>query len=213
MSSILSEKDLVKILERYKNRINEFGVSFDSMKSGSIEKQLIRHKIHANSLKTENPKILDIGCGLGQFYIYLQEQNINCIYTGYDIVNEYINKCIKDYPNSTFYNRNIFENGIDKEYDNIIMSQVLNNKYSHSDNMQVMIETMKMAYEHSKIAVSIDMMSNYVDYKSEELYYYSPEVIFMEAKKITKRVILRHDYRPFEFCIQLYHNNVEGYVE
>lgn len=93
------------------------------------------------------------------------------------------------------------------------MSQVLNNKYSHSDNMQVMIETMKMAYEHSKIAVSIDMMSNYVDYKSEELYYYSPEAIFMEAKKITKRVILRHDYRPFEFCIQLYHNNVEGYVE
>ena len=34
----------------------------------------------------------------------------------------------------------------------LLCLQVLNNKYSHSDNIQVMIETMKMAYRHSKIA-------------------------------------------------------------
>ena len=213
MSSVLSQKDLAYVLERYKNRINQFGISFDSMKSGSIEKQIIRHKIHASSIKSINPEILDIGCGLGQFYIYLQEQNISCIYTGYDIVEEYINKCKLDYPDANFYERNIFEKGIDKAYDNIILSQVLNNKYSHSDNMQVMIETMKMAYEHTRIGGSIDMMSTYVDFKSEELYYYSPEEIFKEAKKITNRVLIRHDYRPFEFCIQLFHKDAEGYVE
>lgn len=213
MNSVLSQIDLAYVIERYKKRINQFGLSFDSMKSGSIEKQLIRHEIHATSIKSENPQILDIGCGLGQFYIYLQEHNINCSYTGYDILEDYITKCKQDYPTAQFFKRNIFEEGIDKKYDNIILSQVLNNKYSHSDNMSVMIETMKLAFNNSKSAVSIDMMSDYVDFKSEELYYYSPEKIFKEAKKITNRVVLRHDYRPFEFTIQLFHKEVDGYVE
>jgi hypothetical protein len=126
---------------------------------------------------------------------------------------DYIIKCQHDYPSANFYKRNIFEEGIEKKYDNIVLSQVLNNRYTHSDNMNVMIETMKIAFENTRIAVSIDMMSDYVDFKSEELYYYSPEKIFKEAKKITNRVVLRHDYRPFEFTIQLFHKEVDGYVE
>ncbi len=211
--SILNQKDILNVINRYKNRIEQFGISFDSMKSGSIEKQIIRHSIHASSIKKNNPELLDIGCGLGQFYIYLQEQKINCSYTGYDILEDYITKCKQDYPEAHFFKRNIFEEGIDKIYDYIILSQVLNNKYIHSDNMSVMVETMKLAFDNSKLAVSIDMMSDYVDFKSEELYYYSPEKIFNEAKKITNRVVLRHDYRPYEFTIQLFHKEADGYVE
>ena len=44
--------DLDYVKDRYKKRIQEHGVTFDSMKSGSEEKQLVRHKIHASSLIT-----------------------------------------------------------------------------------------------------------------------------------------------------------------
>ena len=85
------------------------------------------------------------------------------------------------------------------------MSQVLNNRYSSSDNFQVMCQAIQLAYNHSNHSVSIDMMSSYVDFENPELYYYQPEEIFKFAKSLTKKVKLLHDYRPFEFCIQLFH--------
>lgn len=63
--SILNKNDVLNVINRYKNRIEQFGVSFDSMKSGSVEKKIIRHSIHASSIKNNNPEILDIGFKMG----------------------------------------------------------------------------------------------------------------------------------------------------
>lgn len=212
MESVLSTEDLKYVLDRYKKRILEHGVTFESMKSGTIDKQQIRHAVHSTSFRSTNPKVLDIGCGLAQFYTFLKEKNIPCQYLGYDILEDYIEKCKKEIPECTFESRNIFEKGIEGIYDNIVMSQVLNNKYSSSDNLEVMKTAIAMAFKHTTVGVSIDMMSSYVDFKSDELYYYSPEKVFEFAKTLTKRVVLRHDFRPYEFCIQLFHQDADGYV-
>lgn len=208
----LDKDDLNYVKERYQKRIQEHGVSFDSMKSGSEEKQLIRHKVHASSLLTSNPSVLDIGCGLGDFYRYLGNNEISCTYSGYDIIEEYVGFCKSNYAGCNFEVRNVLENDIDGMYDNIVLSQVLNNRYQKSDNMEVMQQMISACFEHANVAVSIDMMSDHVDFKSEELFYYSPEKIFSFAKTLTKRVILRHDYRPYEFCLQLFQMDAPGFV-
>ncbi len=213
MKKTLDESDLNYVRGRYKKRIDEHGLTFDSLKSGSVEKQLIRHKIHVTSFVTPSPSVLDIGCGMGDFYRYLADNNIPCQYSGYDIMKEYIEFCKKNYPGSYFEERNVLEQGIDKMYDNIVLSQVLNNRYSKSDNMEVMKQMLVECFAHANVAVSIDMMSEYVDFKSDELYYYSPEKIFSFAKTLTKRVAIRHDYRPYEFCIQLYKMDAPGFVQ
>lgn len=53
----------------------------------------------------------------------------------------------------------------------------------------------------------MDFISNYVDYEDKEIFYTSPEKIFQAAKDLTRRVTLRHDYMPFEFCLYLYKND------
>lgn len=208
----MDKTDLDAVKDRYKKRILEHGVTFDSMKSGSEAKQLVRHQVHAASLVTGNPSVLDIGCGMGDFYRYLCNNKISCNYNGYDIMEEYIGFCKTNYTGCNFEVRNVLENGINGTYDNIILSQVLNNRYQKSDNVQVMQQMITTCFEHANIAISIDMMSDYVDFRSGELFYYSPEKIFSFAKTLTKRVILRHDYRPFEFCIQLFKMDAPGFV-
>jgi SAM-dependent methyltransferase len=212
MSNPLNPQDKQRLLERYRERIATHGVTFDSMCSGSPEKQWVRHSVHVDALRNPNPSILDIGCGLGQFYVHLQTRQIACQYTGYDIVDEYISQCQTLYPESHFEARNIFEQGIDGMYDTVVMSQVLNNRYQDSDNMQVMAQALQLAFDHTQVSVSVDMMSSFVDFQSNELYYYNPADILAIARKITKRVVIRHDYRPFEFCVQLFHEQVDGYV-
>jgi hypothetical protein len=78
--------------------------------------------------------------------------------------------------------------------------------------MQVMKHALELAFEHTRVSVSVDMISSYVDFQNPELFYYPPEEVFRIAKSIAPRVLLRHDYRGFEFCIQLFHEGAEGYV-
>ncbi len=209
---VLDPEDVNQVVRRYQQRIAEHGPTFASLNSGSEEKQSIRHSVHASALRGTNPSILEIGCGLADFYKYLLQYKRNCSYHGYDIVPEYIDQCRRIHPEARFSLRNVFVEGIEGTYDTIVMSQVLNNRYQKSDNMQVMQRALELAFEHTRVSVSVDMISTYVDFRNPDLFYYSPEEIFRIAKTISPRVLLRHDYRAFEFCIQLFHEGVEGYV-
>lgn len=210
--AVLDPEDTNRVIRGYRLRIAKYGATFASLNSGSIEKQRIRHQVHASALMGSCLTVLDIGCGLGDFYQYLKEDGHNCQYTGYDIVPEYVADCRRRYPEANFHERDIFREDIDGTYDAIVMSQLLNNRYQKSDNLQVMKTALSLAFRHTRISVSVDMMSTYVDFQNPDLFYYAPEEIFRLAKSITRRVVLRHDYRPFEFCIQLFHEDSLNYV-
>ena len=210
---VLDPDDVSQVIQRYQQRIAQHGPTFASLNSGSEEKQAIRQWVHASALRGDRPSILEIGCGLGDFYKYLSRQKRDCAYHGYDIVPEYITECRRELPQAKFEVRNIFIDGIDGNYDTVVMSQVLNNRYHKSDNMQVMQRALYLAFQHTRVSVSVDMLSTYVDFRNPDLFYYSPEDIFRMAKAITPRVLIRHDYRAFEFCVQLFHPEAEGYVK
>ena len=209
---LLDPDDVSQVVRRYQQRIAERGPSFASLNSGSEAKQAMRHSVHSTALRGVKPSVLEIGCGLADFYKYLLEHQLDCSYNGYDIVPEYIDECRRVYPQAKFALRNVFVEGIEGTYDTIAMSQVLNNRYQKSDNVQVMQRALELAFEHTRVSVSVDMLSTYVDFCNPDLFYYSPEEIFRIAHKISSRVLLRHDYRAFEFCIQLFHDGVEGYI-
>jgi tRNA G46 methylase TrmB len=210
--AVLDPDDVNRVIQRYQERITQHGATFASLNSGSEEKQAIRQWVHASALRGDRPSILEVGCGLGDFYKYLSRQKRDCTYHGYDIVPEYIAECQREFPQAKFEIRNIFIDGIDGNYDTVVMSQVLNNRYQKSDNMQVMQRALQLAFQHTHVSVSVDMLSTYVDFRNPDLFYYSPEEIFRMAKAITPRVLIRHDYRAFEFCVQLFHPEAEGYV-
>lgn len=209
---VLHPDDASYVLRRYQQRIAEHGPTFASLNSGNEQKQALRHEVLASALRGPKPSILEVGCGLADFYKYLLNHKQDCSYRGYDIVPEYVAECRRTHPEAEFVLRNIFAEGIDGTYDTIVMSQVLNNRYHNSDNMQVMRRALELSFAHTRVSVAIDMLSTYVDFRNPDLFYYSPEEIFRMAKEITPRVVLLHDYRAFEFCIQLYHADVEGFV-
>lgn len=209
---VLDPDDLSQVVRRYQERIAEHGPTFASLNSGSEAKQAMRHTVHATALRGVRPSILEIGCGLADFYKFLLEHQVDCSYQGYDVVPEYIDNCRRVYPRAKFEFRNVFVEGIEGTFDTLVMSQVLNNRYQKSDNLQVMQHALELGFRHTRISVSVDMLSTYVDFRNPDLFYYSPEEIFRIARKISPRVLLRHDYRAFEFCIQLFHESVEGYI-
>jgi SAM-dependent methyltransferase len=205
MASVsIPNEDAGSIRRWYQDRIKVYGTTFESLSAGPLERERIRHGVHASALTGPEPQILDIGCGIGRFYRFLKESARTCHYTGYDIVPEYVVHCRALYPEIRVIERNILEQAIEGEFDTIVASQVFNHRYSQGRNLEVLERLLRDAFGVCRSSVSIDMLSTYVDYEEGHLYYYRPEQVFAMAKGIARRVLLRHDFAPFEFCIQLY---------
>lgn len=209
---LLSDVDAAMVVERYRRRIAEHGPTFASLNSGTPDKQRVRHAVHAGALRGDRPAVLDVGCGLGDFQRFLRQRGVECAYTGYDIVPEYVEQCRRTIPEGRFELRNILRDGIEGVHDTVVMSQVFNNRYAESDNLGVIREAIRLAFEHARVSVSIDMLSTYVDYRNAEVFYYSPEEMFGFGRTLTPRVAIRHDYRLHEFCLQLYRPDAPGFV-
>jgi SAM-dependent methyltransferase len=211
-SPVLNPADAERVVRRYQKRIDVYGPTLPSLNSGSLEKQRVRHHVHASALQGKRPSLLDVGCGLASLYEYLIGEGRTCEYSGFDIVPEYIEFCQKRFAECTFALRNILAEGVGGIFDTVVMSQTFNNRYQESDNVQVMQTALRIAFAATQVSVSVDMLSSYADIRRPELFYYSPEEMFGFARTLTPRVALRHDYRPFEFCLQLFHETADGYV-
>lgn len=201
---MLSDIEKGKLIERYVDRFRKYGVDVRTLNSGDDQKQRIRHSVHSSIGELNNRTVLDIGCGLADYYRFLLSKGIEVTYIGYDIVEPFIEINRQRFPEAHFEVRDIFTEKIAHAADYICMSQVFNNRYESVNNEEVAKRAIALAFEAVTIGVSIDMMTKYVDYEENALYYFSPERMFEYAKSLTRFAMLRHDYLPFEFALFLY---------
>src|SRR5207237_2452342 len=91
----LSAADLEYVRSRYQQRIGASGVTFKSMNSGTLEKQSIRHSVHAGAIDLRDPslRVLDVNYGLNQFLTFLRAHGFRDRYLNLDIVPEYVDHC------------------------------------------------------------------------------------------------------------------------
>lgn len=200
----MDKKEKKRIINRYNERFSQFGDDIRSLASGSEEHRRIRFEMLCGVGSLNNQSILDLGCGFGDLYGYLRARGyLDVKYTGYDINPTLIEVAKKRYPQVPFSVKDI-ESEPFPSFDYILSTSSFNLRLLHDDNYHFIENILKICFRHAKHGVAIDFLSSYVDYESKEGFHYSPEKIFSIAKKITKRVCLRHDYPLFEFCVYLY---------
>lgn len=191
--------------EWYKARINDSKENIEILSSGTNERRDTRFSVHQQLGIKSGSKVLDIGCGYADFYTFLNQNDINVEYHGVDIVEEFIDKCNENFSTGTFEFRNFLEDKFEENsFDYVVCSQVLNLNFNNVDNETLAQDFLREMYSISKKGVSCDFITDYVDFKEDYLFYYSPERMFSNAKKITKRVNLIHDYPLYEFCLYLF---------
>lgn len=206
----MNKTDKGLIIRRYQERLAKHGEDIKTLASGNRERQAIRLKVLSEVGDLNNCSLLDVGCGFGDFYRFLKEAGIKVNYTGYDICPDFIEISKQKFPEAQFEVKDIQTDTIRQKFDYVVSSQTFNNRLVKENNETVMKDIIRKAYELSNIGVAIDMLSTYVDFREEHLYYYNPEKIFRFCKSITKRVLLRHDYPLFEFTVYLY-KDFEGW--
>ena len=65
------------IIERFNNKLKLHGNSVKSVGWDTKKNQTIRFERSIYNFKLDNKKILDVGCGLADFYTFLKKKNSN----------------------------------------------------------------------------------------------------------------------------------------
>lgn len=163
----------------------------------------IRFKIMTEIGELNNLKILDVGCGWGDFLTYLNNKGINTKYTGVDINPIFIEICKSNHKNANFFERDIEKEKFNEKFDYVFGIGITSLIGSYDAVKKLITEMLRI----SKKGIAINFMSTYVDFQKKESSHFSPEKIFSISKKLSRRVVIRHDYLPFEFCVYIYKND------
>lgn len=211
-------KEIEKLSQHYDILAQQYGYSPSAVQQSSLETQEQRLSILLEVTDDiKHKKILDFGCGTGHLLSLLKAKGFQGEYVGYDISDSLLAIAREHHPEGRFELKNILTEDIDESFDFIFISGVFNNDIDC--NEVFMQEVLSRLFPKASESLAFNALSRYVDYFSEDLYYFDPMLVFQWCKEnLSPKVTLRHDYEvksgviPFEFTCYVYatdHNPVK----
>lgn len=201
----MNEEDRERIIRRYSDRIDAFGVGIDALASGNRDRQTLRFKVLSEVGIQPGDSVLDVGCGFADLYPYLKNHLGDIRYTGVDINPAMIESASTLYPEIDLMAVDLQDVRL-PSFDWVVSTSSFNLKLGSENNYTFVNSMISRMFESATKGVAVDFLTSYVDFKGnpEEAFYYEPERLFSFAKSLSKRVTLRHDYPLYDFCLYLY---------
>lgn len=202
----MPEEDRRSVVERYGERYGRFG--YDSRSLGwTGEKQLVRFGVLTSGFDLRGRTVLDLGCGFGDLNRVLAEQyGDDYRYVGVDLVPQFLDEGRGKYGRDgvDFIEGDLLEVEPPTPCDVVVASGIFNHQLEGMDEYDFIVAVMERALSLSKDGVAMDFLSDRVDYREDPLFYSSPERVLGIAYGLSRNVVLRNDYMPFEFSVFVY---------
>ena len=202
----MNQNELSRIQELYEQRFQQFGRDVRTVGWGSIDDQILRFEVLFRELDPRGKTILDVGCGLADLIPFLEARTGgDFAYVGIDVTPSLIADASARYRGERFR----FAVGsvlTVPDLHNIDIS-VLSGALSFrtQNNESYARENIRKMLAISREAACLNFLSRYCDFQLEKNYHYQPEELFAYSKTLTRFVNLHHDYRLYEFTLQLRH--------
>ena len=196
------QQDFNKNIDFYSDLIEKHNLDVKSLNWGSRESQEMRFDLFAQLDNLNQKSILDVGCGLGDFYNWLEKKNIQTNYKGIDITPKMIEKAKERFPNVNFEVKNILEELENQRYDYVFASGIFYLvEHQPFEFMKKMIQKM---FEMAEKGIAFNSLSSWADQKHENEFYANPWEVVDFCHTLSRKVVLKHDYHPADFTIYLY---------
>ncbi len=151
----------------------------------------------------DGSKILDFGCGKGDFCGFLKDRNIRVSYTGLDINERLIDIGREKHPESVFRVFDLEKEDLEEDFDYVFLCGVFNLRVRGID--ELIAYALRKLFNHSRVGLAFNALSAHEPRKDFELHYVSPEEIFSFAtRELSPFVAIRHDRIPYDFTMFVY---------
>ena len=153
--------------------------------------------------------IHDVGFGVGHYLEYLRTEypDRNIAYSGSEVTKEFVEFCIKEYPENRFYNRDLSEKTYKDLYDYLIFGGTF--YHILDDQNEAFAKFIKAiltnAFKMSNKGIAFNFISEFVDYKYDGLYYQSIDSITNYiVNNLSRHFIIDHSSPLYEFTVCVY---------
>jgi len=160
-----------------------------------FEAFLIAHDLQGRS-------VLDVGCGVGDFWEHLKRRGIACDYVGFDLAPEMIRRCLERFPGVPFKTGNLLEWDPGRSFDYVVAFGVHGIKVA--GGRAVLESVTRRQFELSAMAAHTTLLTDRYAGFAPHIQAWNPEEALTLALQITPYVLLQHDYLPNSFSLTLY---------
>jgi ubiquinone/menaquinone biosynthesis C-methylase UbiE len=200
----MTPEEQAHVIERYGERLRRLGPTVQALGWRDQAQQTLRFDVLTGMVPfLEGKRVLDVGCGFGDFYDHLRSRRLSVEYTGCDISPDMLAVARERQPDLIFEERNILSNPYpDNAFDYVFISGIFNHRIR--DNQAFLESMLAAAFRACAHGVAANMMTDQVDYRDAYLYYFNPEQVLGFCRSLSRHVALRHDYPLYEFTVGVY---------
>lgn len=205
MNNILAEGN-----QYFSEKLKAYGPTPKGVDWNSEHSQILRFQEFAKLLPVKGSKftLCDFGCGYGAFFDYIKDKYPELVYTGYDINDDMISSAKEIYKASQLspnWKTSLVQG---QQFEYTIACGVLNLKLnaSASEWIEQVKSTLQDINAITSNTFAFNILTSYSDEekKKDYLYYADPCFWFDYCiNNFSKNVSLIHDYRAYEFIIQV----------
>ncbi|MBI5740729.1 MAG: class I SAM-dependent methyltransferase [Nitrospirae bacterium] len=151
----------------------------------------------------EGKRVLDYGCGKGDFYQFLRDRNISVQYTGMDINAGLISLARQKHPEGGFHVFDIESDQLSEDFDYIFLCGVFNLRVGGLT--ETVHNVLIKLFHHCRGGMAFNALSAHDPKQDYELHYLYPGEMFEFAvKNLSPFVSLRNDRLPYDFTMFVY---------
>jgi len=151
----------------------------------------------------ESVTVNDLGCGYGAFYKYLNERGYKLtLFHGYDVSEDMLAEARQRIQSHNV--KFVLGSRLEQAADYSFASGIFNVRLTATDNdwLKHILTTLDNMHEKSQCGFAFNLLTAYVDWRDDKLFYGDPAFFFDHCKRrYSKYVSLLHDYPLWEWTI------------
>ena len=153
--------------------------------------------------------VLDLGCGCGHLYEHLLQQSTSNIeYTGIDLSERFIQRCLEKHPGADFRHMDILQTPeLLESFDYIIINGIFTSRCSMSfEQMWSFVQAMlTLAFSRARQGLAFNAMSKQVDWERDDLFHLPLDTLAgFCCRNLSRHFVIRNDYGLYEFAAYVY---------
>jgi len=204
-------KTAKKQIQHYSDLYSKHHGTPMAVSSESLEHKKLRFEKISNIFENDNNfSVHDVGMGLSDFndYINIRFPEKEIVYSGSDIVKEYVDESTKKFPSLSFKQRDLSESiPTDELYDYVVMSGVFHQMRNSTvteweDFYQNLLQN---SFKIAKKGLAFNFVTEHVDFRLNEIYYCEIEkLIAFITKNLSRFFVIHHNYALYELTVHVF---------
>ncbi|MBI1371826.1 MAG: methyltransferase domain-containing protein [Phycisphaera sp.] len=205
----MADIDLTPTVEYYRGKLREHGPGPRGMDWKDEDSQNLRFDVISRYIDFSRcPSVIDVGCGSGEFLNYCHRHNQTLDYLGIDVCPEMIDAFHARFPDESARLETVEQcASTGQSFDYAIASGTFNAKLDVDEHRwrEYFHASIDAMFRLCRVAAIVNMMTSFVDYRYDRLYYPTPdEVCSLTVGRLSRNFTLDHSYPLYEMTLVIF---------